>query len=190
MQEPSDDSSLIQRSVAGDTTAFDQLVIRYQSRLVHSLELCFTSRDDALEIAQTAFISAWRKLSSFQQESSFYSWLYRIAMNAGISRRRRERLRTVSLQARDDNSSIAVPNQSPSASPDEQLQNAETVEIIREELRKVSPEFRAALVLKEIDGFSYEQISDILEIPIGTVRSRIFRARQELADRLRRQFLE
>ena len=96
------DQQLIDATLAGDRTAFDKLVIRYQDRLVHSLEHSLGSREDALEIAQQAFVLAWRKLRSFRRESGFYSWLYRIARNVAISRIRRRDIRSGSLNQLQD----------------------------------------------------------------------------------------
>lgn len=182
------DNQLIQLSVAGSLEAFDALVARYQDRLVHSLTQALGSRDDALEIAQQAFVSAWRRLDSFRQDAAFYSWLYRIAMNAAISRKRQQRLSTTSL----DNY-VAASGHSPvdlnvDASPERQLESEEHVQLVQAALGKLAEEFRQPLVLKEIDGFSYDEIATILKIPIGTVRSRIFRARRELTEQLKRIF--
>ena len=182
-----DDKELVQQSVAGDLQAFEQLVYRYQDRLTHSLEHALGSREDALDAAQQAFISAWRSLSGFRQDSAFYSWLYRIAMNAAISARRRQRISTTPIGRPDSPASVQAEDQRPAADPSYQLQARERVQLVRSELLNVPEEFRQPLVLKEIDGMSYEQIADVLGIPVGTVRSRIFRARKELTERLQRR---
>ena len=184
------DNQLIQLSVEGNLEAFDVLVVRYQDRLIHSLTQVLGSRDDALEVAQQAFVSAWRRLDTFRQDAAFYSWLYRIAMNAAISRKRQERLSTTSL----DNY-VAASGQTPvdhnvDTNPERQLVSQEHVQLVQTALGKLAEEFRQPLVLKEIDGFSYDEIATILEIPIGTVRSRIFRARRELTEQLKRIFPE
>ncbi|MEZ6124739.1 MAG: sigma-70 family RNA polymerase sigma factor [Planctomycetaceae bacterium] len=186
MTEHDSDTRLIQRSVEGDVDAFTVLVRRYEERLTHSLEHALGSRDDALDAAQSAFVTAWRKLSTFRQESAFYSWLYRVAMNAAISRRRKQRISTVSLDQQTVSAGNQAQDDRPDASPDHRMTTAEQIELIRSELGKLNEEFRQPLVLKEIDGMTYEQISEVLNIPIGTVRSRIFRARQELTERLKR----
>ena len=185
---PESDNQLIARSVDGDTNAFGELVQRYEDRLVHSLEHALGCREQALDAAQQAFVSAWQKLSSFRQDSAFYSWIYRIAMNAAISSRRRKRVSTTSLDKHVEASGNSPADDSPAAEPDANLLSEERVRLVREALLQLAEEFRQPLVMKEIDEFSYEEIAEILEIPIGTVRSRIFRARREMTERLERLF--
>lgn len=182
----STDEQLIQQTLSGDRSAFDELVRRHQDRLVHSLEHAFGSRDDALDVAQQALVLAWRKLESFRQESSFYSWLYRIARNVAISRARRHRHPSTSLDQLRDAAGFQAADPHAAAAPEQPLETREQIQVVREALARVSEEFRQPLVLKEIDGFSYEEIAAILDIPLGTVRSRIFRARQELIEHLKR----
>ena len=182
----STDEQLIQQTLSGDRSAFDQLARRHQDRLVHSLEHMFGSRDDALDVAQQALLLAWRKLSSFRREAGFYSWLYRIARNVAITRARRHRPPSVSLEQLHDAAGYQPPDRHSESSPEQPLQSSEEVQAVRDALAKISDEFRQPLVLKEIDGFSYDEIAAVLEIPLGTVRSRIFRARQELIEHLKR----
>lgn len=182
------DKDLIQQSVAGSLDAFDLLVRRYQDRLVHSLEHALGSREDALDTAQQAFISAWSKLSSFRQEAGFYSWLYRIAMNAAVSRRRSERMSAVSLDQYIAASGVVPADDAVDSAPDHRLDQEERAEVVRRALLLLAEEFRQPLVLKEIDGLSYEDIATILDIPVGTVRSRLFRARREMTEHLERLF--
>ena len=184
------DNQLIQQSINGDTQAFSALITRYQDRLVHSLEHALGSREDALDAAQQAFVSVWQKLDTFRQDSAFYSWLYRVALNAAISGRRKQRLSTTSLESYVESSGTGAADGNADADPTRQLASAENVRLVREALLQVAEEFRQPLVLKEMDGFSYEEIAKILEIPIGTVRSRIFRARREITERLHRLFEE
>lgn len=184
------DNQLIQQSINGDTQAFSALITRYQDRLVHSLEHALGSREDALDAAQQAFVSVWQKLDTFRQDSAFYSWLYRVALNAAISGRRKQRLSTTSLESYVESSGTGAVDGNADADPTRQLASAENVRLVREALLQVAEEFRQPLVLKEMDGFSYEEIAKILEIPIGTVRSRIFRARREITERLHRLFEE
>lgn len=181
------DQSLINETLAGNSQAFDQLVYRYQDRLVHSLSHSLGSRDDALDVAQQAFVQAWRKLDTFRGDSAFYSWLYRIARNVAVNRLRREATKpTTSLNQIAEGSGFDPVDASDTASPEYQLEQSETLDLVRSALWEIAEDFRQPLVMKEIDGFSYEEISGILDIPLGTVRSRIFRARQELTERLQR----
>ena len=184
--DETDDKDLIQRSLDGDTAAFDALVVRYQNRLVRSLEYSLASRDDAMEVAQQAFVSAWRRLETFRQDSSFYSWLFRIAMNAAISRKRRTKSSTTSLDQLVEASGTAPVDDAPASNPEHRINSEERTRLVREALLQIPEDFRQPLVLKEMEDLSYEQIASLLEIPIGTVRSRIFRARQELTQRLQR----
>lgn len=183
------DNQLIDEAIAGGADAFEVLVRRYQTRLVHSLEHALSSRDDALDAAQQAFVAAWRKLDSFRKDSHFYSWLYRIAMNAAISKRRKARLDTTSLDKLTEASGNEAADHNDTA-PDRRMESEENVRLVQNALRQIAEEFRQPLVMKEMDGFSYEEIANVLDIPVGTVRSRIFRARKELTERLGRLFRE
>ena len=180
------DLQLIDATVAGDTRAYDALVQRYQDRLVHSLEHALSSREEALDVAQQAFILAWRKLHTFRREAQFYSWLYRIARNVATSRVRRQKINSGSLdQLRDDAGFEPLDTRDQSA-PEHQILQAEAIQRLQAALKEIPEEFRQPLILKELDGMSYEEIGHIMDVPIGTVRSRIFRARQELLERLKR----
>ncbi len=180
------DLQLIDATIAGDTRAFDELVRRYQDRLVHSLEHSLGSREDALDVAQQAYVLAWKKLSSFRGESAFYSWLYRIARNVAISRIRKPTIHSGSLDHLHTAAGFEPVDSRLDSQPEHSLLQADSVQMLQSALQEIAEEFRQPLVLKEIDGLSYEEISRILEIPIGTVRSRIFRARQELIAKLHR----
>lgn len=188
--DSTDDKELIRKSIQGDSSAFESLVLRYQDRLAHSLEHALGNRDDALDATQQAFISAWKNISGFRSDSAFYSWLYRIAMNAAITAKRRQRIATTPIHRATEDGGVQPEDPRPDTNPGHQMQTGERVQQVREALARVPEEFRQPLVLKEIDGLSYEEIASVLGIPIGTVRSRIFRARKELSDRLRRELDE
>lgn len=184
------DLQLIDATLAGETRAFDELLRRYQDRLVHSLEHALGSREDALDVAQQAFVLAWKKLSSFRREAGFYSWLYRIARNVAISGVRRPKISSGSLDHLQEATGFEPADKHSESAPEHSMLQAEQVEIVRAAMQEIAEEFRQPLVLKEIDGFSYEEIAQIIDIPLGTVRSRIFRARQELIARLQRHSRE
>ena len=184
------DLQLIDATLSGDTRAFDELVRRYQDRLVHSLEHTLGSRDDALDVAQQAFVLAWKKLSSFRREAGFYSWLYRIAHNFAISRIRRPKISSRSLDHLHEAAGFEPADIHSESAPEYPMLQAEQIQMVQKALLEIVEEFRQPLVLKEIDGFSYEEIARILGIPLGTVRSRIFRARQELIAKLQRHSKE
>jgi RNA polymerase sigma-70 factor (ECF subfamily) len=173
-----DDRLIIQAVLGGDADRFGSLVVKYQDRLFNGVARMLGSPADAEDVVQDAFLQAFRKLSTFRESSSFYTWLYRIAINVAINLRRRNR-RTVSL---GDESQFAeqLPNSVPS--PAARLERSDQARAIQEGLNQLSDEHRQILVLREIDDLSYEEISEILDMPIGTVRSRLHRARLQLRD--------
>ena len=180
------DLQLIDATLDGDLRAFDELVRRYQDRLVHSLEHALGSREDALDVAQQTFVLAWKKLGSFRREAGFYSWLYRIARNTAVSQIRRPTLSSGSLDHLHDSVGFEPADSREAAAPEHSMVQSEQIELVRTALLEIAEEFRQPLVLKEIDGFSYEEIAQVMDIPLGTVRSRIFRGRQELIAKLQR----
>ena len=178
-----DDLSLIRECLDGQTEAFNTLVLRHQNRLYNTLVNVLNSSEDARDVAQDAFVQAFQKLASFRGDSAFYSWLFRIAMNAAISLERK-RKPVSSIDAARDASGQEPTDQHAQSAPSSSMETAETQEMVRKALAQLSEEYRTALVLKEMEGLRYEEIADILKCPIGTVRSRIHRARSELRDTL------
>jgi RNA polymerase sigma-70 factor (ECF subfamily) len=187
MSRSSDDLSLVEACRAGRTEAFSLLVQRYQGRLYPTIARLVGSADDAEDILQDAFVRAFEKLDQFHGESSFYTWIYRIAVNLALSGHRRRRVRSlVKLGRRYTAGGEAHPaDESSDSDPAAPLERAERERIVRAALDRLGPEHRAVVVLKDFDGRRYEEISAILDIPVGTVRSRLHRARCELRDRLR-----
>ncbi len=182
----SDDRQLIEQCLAGRTEAFGHLVLRYQDRLYGALCRMLGSADDARDVAQDAFVLAFQKLDTFKGESAFYSWLFRIAMNAAISHRRKSGKRPVSVDASKEQSGAEPVDTHPEIRPAHALERSERQAIVQRALDELSEEFRTVLVLKEIEGFQYEEIAAFVGCPIGTVRSRIHRARLELRQKLER----
>lgn len=187
----SDDSRLIQATLAGNKDAFGELVLRYQDRLYRSLVHMLGSFHDASDVTQDAFLLAYQKLNSFRQDSSFYAWLFRIAYNSAINSRRKLKMRTVSLNGNQHHSDCDGADFQPQddhsfRDPADSLQTSETIQSVQDALHQLPPEYRDALILKEIEGFRYEEIAEMLSCPVGTVRSRIHRARQMLRERLAR----
>ncbi len=177
----SDDAPLIAATLAGDSAAFGRLVGLYQDRLYNSLVRVVGSAEDAGDIVQDAFVQAFVKLDSFRGSSAFYTWLYRIAFNLAMSHARRER-RAASLDTMKDGwGSEPIDGQ---AAPDAGMEQREQVEMVHAALAELSTEYRTILVLREIDGCRYDEIAEILDMPLGTVRSRLFRARLALRDQL------
>ena len=179
-----DDQQLIRECLAGRTDAFGELVVRYQDRLFNSLANILGSRDEARDVAQEAFVHAFEKLGSFRGKSAFYSWLFRIAMNAAVSQKRKTRRISGSIDTARQDAGLEPLDAHPDADPARPLELAEQRALVRRALAELAEEFRVVLVLKEMDGLRYEEIAQIVGCPIGTVRSRIHRARSELRRKL------
>jgi RNA polymerase sigma-70 factor (ECF subfamily) len=177
----SDDASRIAATLAGDSAAFGRLVRTYQDRLYNSLLRVLGSADDAADIVQDAFVQAYTKLDSFRGNSAFYTWLYRIAFNLAMSHRRREH-REASLDQLKSLAGAEPVDGQPAA--DTGAIQRERAELVHAALAELSLEHRQILVLREIDGCRYDEIAEILDLPVGTVRSRLFRARMEMRDLL------
>lgn len=178
----SDDAELIHETLAGQRAAFGQLVRKYQGRLFNTLLHVVGSREEAEDVCQEAFVQAFVKLESFGGRSAFYTWLYRIAFNVSISRRRRRRRTEVSMDQHQERT-----GQEPQEfrdGPTDQLMREEQIRQVRAAINGLNEEYRAILVLREIEGCCYETISEILDLPLGTVRSRLHRARLQLRDQL------
>lgn len=172
-----DDSQLIEQTLAGNRAAFNELVTRYQDRLYASMLGVTGSSEEAEDVVQDAFVRAFVKLDSFQQSSQFFTWLYRIAFNTALSRHRRRRNRVSLDQVRETTGLEPVDQVD---SPDEPMLRRERVAMVRQAMEMLSEEHRSILVLREMDDYPYETIAEILEISIGTVRSRLSRARYQL----------
>lgn len=174
-----DDRRLIREAIAGNTGSFGELVLRYQDRLYNIAYRVVGNPDDAADVVQDAFVSAYQSLASFKGDSEFFTWLYRIAFNTAISQKRKKRP-TASLDGRDGEVGYHPPDVSTDVAPGAALERTEDERVLAEAIAKLSDEHRAVLVLKDIDGSKYEDIAAALGIPIGTVRSRLHRARLEL----------
>ena len=175
------DRQLIQAACQGDTAAFGGLVRKYQDRLCMALLHICGSLDDAEDVAQEAFVQSYLKIHTFVGDSAFYTWLYRIAVNTAISRRRRKRQET-SVDTSRESFGHEILDDAERA--DERLLREERAVQVRQALARLSDEHRAILVLREIEGCDYDQIAQILNLPVGTVRSRLHRARLQLKEQL------
>jgi len=178
--ESPSDRDLLQRARRGDGDAFGMLVVRHQDRIYTGVLRFCGDAEDARDIAQRAFINAWRRLDSFKEDSAFSTWMYRIAFNESVSfRREGGRRRAASL----DGEKAAEP--ADDRRPGDRMESAEAQGKVQEALNRLDPEERKILILKELEDRSYDEIAEILEVPKGTVRSRLFRARESLRDVLR-----
>ena len=179
-----DDHRLIAECLRGDTAAFGVLVRRYQERLFNTAYRMVGNAEDAYDVVQEAFLSAYQSLDSFKGDSLFFTWLYRIAVNTAISLKRKQRA-VVSIDAgRNGEQGIEPLDPSELSRPGHALEQAEQERRIQQALSRLSPEHRAVLVMKDMEGQKYELIAEILQVPIGTVRSRLHRARLELRELL------
>ena len=176
------DLSLVRRVKKGDYQAFDLLVLKYQSRIIATAFKYVKERQLAEDIAQEAFIKSYKSIDSFREESSFYTWVYRITVNTAknylVSSKRKNEVMISDLSEND----YFYPEKINVDSPQEILKASELRDLILEALSSLGEETRTALSLREFDGLSYEQIAEIVKCPVGTVRSRIFRGREIIED--------
>jgi len=186
-----DESALIDRCLAGDDTAFDQIVLRYQD-MVFSLSCrLLGGHDEAVDLSQEVFLQVYRKLSSFRRDASLRTWIYRIVINRAKNRqrwwkRRINEMTAVPIEEAETRtrSGAALFLTSGDIAPDEALARKEQGQILHRAIEKLPFDQRTILLLKEIEGLSYEEISTTLDLPLGTVKSRLARARKSLRDGL------
>jgi len=188
------DGELVQRAREGDRDAFRQLVERYQRRIATLALGMLRNREDALDVVQETFTKAYQSLDRFKGDASFYTWTYRIAVNLCIDHQRREaKLPPASLEPRQggragergEDPLGALPDPSEQGDPYQRTRDAEIAQGLRRAISELTPEHRAVILLREVDGLSYEEISHVLECPKGTVMSRLHYARRQLQERLR-----
>jgi len=183
-----DDRTLVKAAQAGDAKAFRALVERYQRRVVQLALAMTKDADEAMDIAQETFVRVHRYLPSFKGDSSFFTWTYRIAMNLCLdAQRRKGRLERVDVEQGDE-AEIEAAMDPPSAAlagPQRQVLNAELRDRIEEALASLSDNHRAILLLREVEGLSYEDLAKVLGIRKGTVMSRLFHARLKMQNKLR-----
>ena len=180
------DAPLVERAVAGDHKAFELLVIKYQRRIQRLIGRMVRDVDLVEDIAQETFIRAYRALAQFRGDAQFYTWLYRIAVNTAkkflMDLKRNPTVSENSFKSDDDDETSPVENElTSSETPDAVLASKEIAQIINAALEALPEELRQAITLREIEGLSYEEISEVMSCPIGTVRSRIFRAREAIS---------
>lgn len=188
----SEDQQSIEQVLSGDSSAYGAIVDRHQRRLLGLLVHACGDCELAEDIAQEAFTRAYQKLDMFSGESQFYTWLARIAMNLLFSDRRRKRLENqvprAGLDVALDNDGFA--NRRADAPPDQQMELDETQQCVRQAIAMLDDERRAVVVLRDFDGLDYEAIAETLGIPVGTVRSRLHRARLELRSILQQKAVQ
>ena len=180
------DRELVLKVQQGDKSAFDLLVLKYQHRIIQLVNRYVKDPSEAQDVAQEAFIKAYRALENFRGDSAFYTWLYRIAINTAknylVSRNRRRSDYHVDVQDAEQVENLS--QLKGMDTPDSLLQNDEIVETIKTAIEKLPEDMKNAIMLREFEGMSYEEIAQTMECPVGTVRSRIFRAREAIDEKL------
>lgn len=184
------DALLVERTVAGDQKAFELLVIKYQRRIQRLIGRMVRDVDLVEDIAQETFIRAYRALAQFRGEAQFYTWLYRIAINTAkkalMDLKRNPTVSENYYKSDEDDETSRVENElTTSETPEAVLASKEIAEIINAAMQALPEELREAITLREIEGLSYEEISEAMNCPIGTVRSRIFRAREAISAKVK-----
>lgn len=188
MSEREIDQQLVERAQRGDKRAFELLVAKYQRKLGRLLSRFIRDPAELEDVAQEAFIKAYRALPSFRGESAFYTWLYRIGINTAknylvASGRRAPVSADIGL---DDEDGPELDERVPdNHTPETELMNRQIVETVNAAMEQLPDELRVAITLRELEGLSYEDIAAVMDCPIGTVRSRIFRAREAIAAQLK-----
>ena len=182
MGEKNNDKELVKRAQAGDQNAYNMLVKKYQYKVINLVGRFVHDSEDAQDVAQEAFIKAYKGLNSFRGDSAFYTWLYRIAVNSAknflLSQSRRHADQQIEVEDAEymDNGALIRDN----ATPDKVLSSQILEEQIYDAIHRLPEDLKTAITLRELEGMSYEQIAATMDCPIGTVRSRIFRARESI----------
>ena len=186
------DEELVRIAQAGDTRAFDELVTRYKDKVYRLSFKILRHEEDASEALQDSFLSAYRGLKNFKAESTFSTWLYRIATNASLMKYRKRRDHHFSLDQpmgrEEDGEPLQIPDWS--TQPVQELLDSETREIMEEGVDRLSEELRTVFVLRDIEGLSNAEVAEVLDLSVAAVKSRLHRARIELRERLSRYFAD
>jgi len=187
MGERGIDQALVERVQKGDKQAFDVLVLKYQNKIIQLVNRYVHDSEEARDVAQEAFIKAYKAIGRFRGESAFYTWLYRIAVNTAKNYLVAHKRQPVSsdVMAEDAENYEEGDLLRDIATPYAELQTKQIAKAVNEAVDALPEELRTAITLREIDGMSYEEIAQMMECPIGTVRSRIFRAREAIAEKIR-----
>lgn len=182
-----DERGLIERSRRGDLAAFDRLVRQYERNVFNTAYRLSGSHDDAADIAQEAFVRAWNNLKSFRGDSAFSTWLYRIVTNVFLDDRKKKRARphrSLEDVLTLEESTVQRQFEDPSPGPQDMAEGDERRKILEQAIATLSPDQRIVVVMYHTQGLSYEEIAEITQLPMGTVKSRLNRARLALRDRL------
>ncbi|NPU93158.1 MAG: RNA polymerase sigma factor RpoE [Gammaproteobacteria bacterium] len=182
MAERHPDQLLVERVQNGDKRAFDLLVKKYQHRVIAVVSRFVRDPDEAMDVTQDAFLKAYRALANFRGESAFYTWIYRIAVNTAknylVSRGRRPPDSDIDVGEAEQFASSEALHEF--ASPEQEMMKDQLEKVVFDALRDLPDDLRTAVTLREFDGLSYEEIAEVMDCPVGTVRSRIFRGREAI----------
>lgn len=186
LQKASSDEALVKRVQQGDVNAYNILVIKYQHKVAQIISKFVGNSADVNDVAQEAFIKAYKAINNFRGESSFYTWLYRIVVNSAKTylESNSKRKNHIDVDSEEFQSIDAQGVLTSKESPDKIIESQELQQVILSAMKELPEELRQAIMLREVEGMSYEDMADLLQIPIGTVRSRIFRARQFIEERM------
>lgn len=178
------DRDLVQRARRGDADAFNELVLRHQDKIFNAVYRFCGNHEDAADITQRAFINAYRKISEFDGDAAFSTWMYRIAFNQSISyRRENSRHKGLSLYSGKDEEMVVEP--AVMSGPEERMESQDNQHKVQQALSRLDDDDRRIIILKDIEDRSYDEIAEVLDIPKGTVRSRLHRARLALKEKLK-----
>ncbi len=179
------DLGLVKRAKAGDYQAFDLLVLKYQSRLISTAFKFVKDQQIAEDLVQDSFIKSFKSIGSFREDSTFYTWIYRITVNTSknylVSKKRKDELLQTDI-SKEENFVIEPKDKD---TPEDLFHASQLYKIIIESLNGLGEDTKTALTLREFDGLSYEQIAEVVNCPVGTVRSRIFRGREVIDDAIK-----
>ena len=183
------DKKLVERVQKGDKRAFDLLVLKYQHKILALISRYIRDQDEIQDVAQEAFVKAYRALPKFRGESAFYTWMYRIAINTAknylVARSRRPPGSDIDAEEAENFEGAGALRDI--ENPENALYGVELKQVVEAAIKNLPEDLRAAVTLLEFDGLSYEDIADVMECPVGTVRSRIFRAREAIDKQVQQQ---
>ena len=188
MDERQIDQELVERAQQGDTKAFEMLVVKYNRRLGRLLSRFIKDEHEVNDVVQESFIKAYRALPNFRGDSAFYTWLYRIGINTAknfLANNNKRPIMASEITNGDGEVMDVVEQVADNLTPEAELMNKQILQTVESAVAKLPEDLRRAITLREMDGLSYEEIAEVMQCPIGTVRSRIFRAREVIAADLR-----
>ena len=183
MTSAESDQELVDRAKNGDLKAFDLLVLKYQRRVFRLISRVIKNNSEVEDVAQECFIKAFRAIHQFRGDSAFYTWLYRIAVNTAknyLFSKGKRPIALSELKKSEDSDSFDMLDAVSNENPEGNMAGLQIAEAVNKAVKKLPDELSAAVVLREMDGLSYEEIAEVMNCPIGTVRSRIFRAREAI----------